>query len=245
MSTTAKGSFQCPTCGRRFIAPTTPHPRCRTCRNEAHTICRRCNHVRPWASTKLQYCQPCIDFVTFHKSGGISETPTGRLSDRPSRARRLNNPTGPAPESPQPSIPLLPPPPKRSRTSKFAKRMRRRPTTAEKRLGELLTELLPKDGQVQNQWQFACGKKNYILDFYIREVRLGIEVDGAHHKNPDTAHADKAKEECLRERGIHLERITNTQVLKSSDKDLTEWLRNAWREASRHMRASQQGSSDP
>lgn len=244
MTEPVKAAFQCPTCSRRFIATTTPPPQCRTCRTEALTICRRCDHVRPWASQKLQYCQPCIDFVTFHKSGGISETPIGRLSDRPSRARRLINPTRSARDITQLNVPLLPPPPKRSRTSKFAEKMRRRPTSAEKRLRKLLITLLPKNGQVQSQWQFACGKKNYILDFYIREVRLGIEVDGAHHKHTNTTHADEAKEQCLHGRGIHLVRITNSRVLKSSNEDLTAWLRDAWREASRRMRTAQSGPPD-
>ena len=111
--------------------------------------------------------------------------------------------------------------------------MRRRPTPAEDRLGRILSEALPKKGQVQAQWQFGCAKRNFILDFYIREVRLGIEVDGSQHRSAEVRKADKAKEDCLAERGIFLVRITNRQVMQLSDSDLLEWLRGAWRQAVR------------
>ena len=84
-----KGKFGCPKCGRQFVAPTEPEPVCLRCRVVAMTICRRCDHPRPWVSAKRQYCKPCMDFLKFRQSGGLSATPTGRLSDRPSRARRV------------------------------------------------------------------------------------------------------------------------------------------------------------
>ena len=111
--------------------------------------------------------------------------------------------------------------------------MRRRPTFAEDKLGRLLRDALPKRVQVQAQWQFGCGRKNFILDFYIREVRLGIEVDGPQHQSAQGRKSDKVKEACLRERGIFLARISNDQVINSSDGDLVEWLRRTWRQAER------------
>ena len=228
-----KGKFACPKCGRRFVAPTDPEPVCRRCRVLAVTVCRRCDHSRPWASSGLQYCKACVDFVKFHRGGGISETPTGRLSDRRSRARRVGGESERPDASALSEAPILPPAPKRSRTSRFAQSMRRRPTPAEDRLGRILNEALPKKGQVQAQWQFGCGKKNFILDFYIREVRLGIEVDGPQHGSADGRRADKAKEDCLAERGVFLVRITNTRVMQLSDSDLLDWLRGAWHQAAR------------
>ena len=228
-----KGKFACPECGRRFVAPTDPEPVCRRCRVIAVTVCRRCDHSRPWASSGLQYCKPCVDFVKFHRGGGISETPAGRLSDRRSRARRVGGATERSSASVPKEAPILPPGSKRSRTSRFARKMRRRPTPAEDRLGRILNEALPKKGQVQAQWQFGCAKRNFILDFYIREVRLGIEVDGSQHRGKQARKIDKIKEECLAERGIFLVRISNRQVMQLSDSDLLEWLRGAWRQAVR------------
>lgn len=241
MTSSAHGKYKCPTCGREFVARIKSEPICRKCKVQASTVCRRCNHARKLASRRLQYCQSCIDFVKFQKSGEISATPTGRLADRPSRARRLSNRSDSLTGLNVQAVPALPPLPKKSRTSRFAKGMRRRPTQAEKRLLNILTKVLPAKGEVQNQWQFACLKKNYILDFYIRQVRLGIEVDGQHHKFPDIARADELKEQCLRERGIHLVRITNEQVMESSEEDLVEWLREVWRQASRMKRQSGRG----
>jgi len=111
-------------------------------------------------------------------------------------------------------------------------------------MGNILKEILPEKGQVQAQWQFGCGKRNFILDFYIREVRLGIEVDGSQHQSTKGRQSDQAKEDCLAERGIFLARISNRRVLELSDGDLVEWLRGVWRKASHLSKHDSPGPID-
>lgn len=239
MSKVPKGKFVCPSCSRRFIAAIKPRPTCRRCSVHVESICRRCDHVRPWMSISLQYCGPCVDFIKFRKGGGISETSAGRLSARRSRAVRLFGAEWDAAQK-NPSLNLpLPQGSKRSRTSRFAKAMRKKPTVAEARMLTILRRVLPGKTQVQAQWQFGCDKRNYILDFYIREVRLGIEVDGSHHRIDAVQANDIRKEDCLERLGVTLVRITNRQVDESSDEELVEWLRQAWRLASHQYRQSQ------
>lgn len=115
--------------------------------------------------------------------------------------------------------------------------MRSQPTPAEDRLARLLRTLLPNPGSVEQQWAFGVGPdRRYILDFYIPEVRLGLEVDGAQHQTRVQRQRDKEKESAALEAGITIRRISNRRCLKASDEELTEWLRGLWREASRARR---------
>jgi very-short-patch-repair endonuclease len=111
--------------------------------------------------------------------------------------------------------------------------MRKDPTPAEARMETLLLRLLPGRGQVERQFAFGAGSKRYILDFYLPEIGLGIEVDGAHHGTPEQKKIDKAKEQVARDRGILICRIANKKCLASSETELTEWVRQAWRRAAK------------
>jgi very-short-patch-repair endonuclease len=63
---------------------------------------------------------------------------------------------------------------------------------------------------------------HYILDFYCHEVRLGIEIDGGHHANEDISEKDKQRTAYLNEKGIHVIRFWNDDVLKHTDEVLAE-----------------------
>jgi very-short-patch-repair endonuclease len=114
--------------------------------------------------------------------------------------------------------------------------MRNAPTPAEARLAELLSRLLPSQGQVERQWAFGEGSKRFILDLFIPQIRLGIEVDGAHHGSPHQKHIDKAKQSVAKAQRITICRIGNHKCLSSSDDELTQWLREAWVQASKAQR---------
>src|SRR3989304_3482192 len=59
----------------------------------------------------------------------------------------------------------------------FAAQMRENPTPQEETLARYLTFF-------NHRWQFTPQSimGSYILDFYCDELKLAIEVDGAHHK---------------------------------------------------------------
>ena len=53
---------------------------------------------------------------------------------------------------------------------------------------------------------------NYILDFYIPQARLAIEVDGTGHSDPKHAEADAKRDAALKELGITVLRYGNIDV---------------------------------
>jgi very-short-patch-repair endonuclease len=114
--------------------------------------------------------------------------------------------------------------------------MRNAPTPAEAKLAGLLTRLLPNRGEVEVQWAFGEGSKRFILDLFIPQVRLGIEVDGSHHSTPHQKRIDKAKQSVAKAQHITICRISNQKCLSSSDEELTQWLRDAWVQASKAQR---------
>ena len=52
----------------------------------------------------------------------------------------------------------------------------------------------------------------FILDFYCHEIKLGIEVDGGIHNNPDQNKYDKQRTEFIEELGIKVLRFTNEEI---------------------------------
>lgn len=58
--------------------------------------------------------------------------------------------------------------------------------------------------------QQPCG--GYIIDFYAPTLLFAIEVDGSQHFSQDEYARDAERTTYLRERGIHLLRLTNQQI---------------------------------
>ena len=54
--------------------------------------------------------------------------------------------------------------------------------------------------------------ENYIVDFYIANRKLVIELDGVQHSTPDSIEYDQARENVLSKWGIAVVRYTNRQV---------------------------------
>jgi very-short-patch-repair endonuclease len=59
---------------------------------------------------------------------------------------------------------------------------------------------------------------NFIVDFYCRELRLCIEVDGLTHQWGETASRDKAKDDFLRSQSLHVQRFTDEEVMDHIDR---------------------------
>lgn len=53
---------------------------------------------------------------------------------------------------------------------------------------------------------------NYILDFYIPEVRIAIELDGRQHGREENRYADCERDSFLSKEGIMVLRYTNIQI---------------------------------
>ncbi len=57
----------------------------------------------------------------------------------------------------------------------------------------------------------------YILDFYCHEHRLGIELDGGQHNEPDARSRDGERTRLLESKGVTVIRFWNNDVLRATD----------------------------
>ena len=53
---------------------------------------------------------------------------------------------------------------------------------------------------------------NYIVDFYIAELKLAIELDGSQHYEPEGKWADEARDTYLQSVGITVLRYSNADI---------------------------------
>jgi very-short-patch-repair endonuclease len=53
----------------------------------------------------------------------------------------------------------------------------------------------------------------FVLDFYVAEVKLAVEIDGSIHNDPLVFAQDEARSEWLRNVGIHILRFSNGDVM--------------------------------
>ena len=57
----------------------------------------------------------------------------------------------------------------------------------------------------------------YVLDFYSDEERLGIELDGGQHNEPDQIQTDKERTAFLEGKGVKIIRFWNNEVLQETE----------------------------
>ena len=89
-----------------------------------------------------------------------------------------------------------------------ARELRRESTEAERKLWEYLRHRKEKYYR-----QRPIG--GYIVDFYSRQMKLVIEVDGKYHEDSEVQEYDKIREEYLRELGLNVMRIKNEEVMNN------------------------------
>lgn len=53
---------------------------------------------------------------------------------------------------------------------------------------------------------------NYIVDFYIAEAKLVIELDGTQHYETEGKKKDASRDACLQEQGLTILRIPNNAI---------------------------------
>lgn len=92
----------------------------------------------------------------------------------------------------------------------YAEEQRRKATPDELRLLAVLAEVLPRH-KLHCDFQFPIGR--YILDFFIPETRLCIELDGAHHFTKEGRLHDQRRRKWLwKHRQIRVVRFPNGRV---------------------------------
>ena len=96
--------------------------------------------------------------------------------------------------------------------------MRQNPTPAESRLWQRLRSKQILGFRFRRQHPI----ERFIVDFYCRDARLVVEVDGPFHDLPQAQAYDEARQKCLEEKGLTLLRFSNDQVLYATDAVLDE-----------------------
>gem|GEM_PF-331774 len=105
--------------------------------------------------------------------------------------------------------------PANSTILKFAKEMRKTPTSAE----ELLWNHL-RDRQLGEKFRRQYPFQSRILDFYCFEKKLGIELDGPVHLGKERKQYDQEREKCLSEFDIRVIRFSNERILSDIEEVL-------------------------
>ena len=100
-----------------------------------------------------------------------------------------------------------------SKTKRFAHSMRNKPTAAEKKLWYKIRCRQLSGMQFCRQMRIA----SFIIDFYCKELKLAIEIDGPIHFTPQAIAEDRNRDYALAELGIRILRFTNDQVFNNID----------------------------
>lgn len=110
------------------------------------------------------------------------------------------------------------------RLESYQKRMRRRPTKAEAQFKKDILRLLKgrygiKSISQKMIWEVKGkqDKKAYILDFYLPDLKMSIEIDGNSHNSKQAKTYDQIRDSLAAKRGIRVIRFSNEEV-KDSEK---------------------------
>lgn len=103
----------------------------------------------------------------------------------------------------------------------FPKHLRQNMTDAEHRLWHHLRARRLKGFKFRRQHPI----NPYIVDFYCHSANLIIEIDGAHHFDPETKTKDQMRTEYLESNGLKVIRFDNRQVLLDTEGVLEAILR--------------------
>ena len=75
---------------------------------------------------------------------------------------------------------------------------------------------------------------NYIVDFFVSEAKIVIEIDGIQHKEKEAQKADEERDYNLRELGIRVLRYSNEDINKRFTTVCNSILENLGLKASDH-----------
>jgi very-short-patch-repair endonuclease len=94
----------------------------------------------------------------------------------------------------------------------FRKNLRNNATTSEKRLWKFLNK---KQQDFKFRRQHGIGP--FIVDFYLPNKKIAIEIDGSIHNNIIRQAYDQRREEFLISKGIKVIRFTNEEIKYNID----------------------------
>ena len=101
---------------------------------------------------------------------------------------------------------------------RLARELRKRPTSAEMLLWQLLRDRRLLGFKFRRQHQFG----DYVTDFYCREARLVIECDGSAHDPSEQWHHDQTRDAYMIGQDVRVLRFTNERILNDTASVLEE-----------------------
>ena len=60
----------------------------------------------------------------------------------------------------------------------------------------------------------------YIIDFYCKELKLAVEIDGASHDNEEVQEKDEERQQRLESYGIRFVRLDDREVMSNIENSL-------------------------
>jgi very-short-patch-repair endonuclease len=77
------------------------------------------------------------------------------------------------------------------------------------------------------KWRRQAPWGPYALDFFCKELRLVLEVDGGYHDDADQRRADQSRRLSLERAGIKVVRLRNEEVMRDVEGALEKIIRGA------------------
>jgi very-short-patch-repair endonuclease len=115
--------------------------------------------------------------------------------------------------------------------TEYAQELRKNMTPEEKHLWYDFLKFLPMT--VKRQYVV----ENYILDFFIPDVNIAIELDGSQHYDTKKREEDRVRDKTILSMGIKVVRYPNTDINKNFDGvivDLMKKIGITWADLKRH-----------
>ncbi len=100
-----------------------------------------------------------------------------------------------------------------------ARELRKNMTPEEKHLWYDFLKRLPYNVRRQHNIE------NYIVDFYIAEKKIVVEIDGIQHASIEHRRADEQRDNCLASWGIKVLRYSNESIKNNFFKVVTDILK--------------------
>ncbi len=97
------------------------------------------------------------------------------------------------------------------RLKEKARKLRKEPTPAERKLWQVLRKRQFQG--IKFQRQIPIG--SYIVDFCAFDPKVVIEIDGDSHYTPKAQRADKKRDRFFKKLGFRVFRFTNQEILKN------------------------------
>lgn len=102
---------------------------------------------------------------------------------------------------------------KKKRILNLARKMRREPTDAERKLWRIIRNKQVAGCKFRRQQPIG----HYIVDFVCFEKNLILEIDGGQHAEAENLKYDKRRTEFLEGNGFKVLRFWNVDILKNSE----------------------------